>query len=488
MRAGILAPVFSLPGSYGIGDFGKNTYRFVDMIAHKGVRIWQVLPLNPLGFGNSPYQADSSFAGEPLFIDPETLYKEGLLETCPPAFEGKKGRVDYEAVRAFKDPIFREAFAAFKPDADYEAFLKKEPWVEEYALFKALLRKNGGKSWYEWPKEDKALAGKSQETALFKEERAYETFLQYEFRKQWGALKAYANERGIRILGDLPFYAGGNSLDTFLNRDEFLLDKNGKPELVAGVPPDYFSATGQRWGNPIYNWDVMEENGFRYWNERLMGLSELYDMVRIDHFRAFDSYWVIPESEPTAVVGEWRYAPGYAFFDQLLPKIPHMEIVAEDLGYMRDEVYVLRDHYDLPGMKVLEFVWNDPSNEPRPNMICYTGTHDNDTALGWYRSLSRNGRKGVKKALGFSNARGGFARAFVRAALADPAETVVIPVQDIIGLGNEARINLPGSVSEKNWTWRMADFNKFSAELDKFSTMLKKSGRYFAAGKEEEKE
>lgn len=486
-RAGVLAAVFSLPGRYGIGDFGQQAYRFVDMIAAAGAEIWQVLPLNPVGFGNSPYQSDSSFAGEPLYIDPDALYHEGLLKERPAPLRADASYVSYEEVRAYKDRIFREAFASFRPDEEYRRFMEEEKWVTEYALFRVLQERNGGVEWFRWPEEEKALAGKAAEYKGEEEERAYQCFLQYEFRRQWIRLRAYANKKGIRILGDIPFYAGPNSLDTFLRQDEFLLDERGKPYLVAGVPPDYFSEDGQRWGNPVYDWAKMEEGGFSYWNERMTELSKLYDMIRVDHFRAFDSYWVIPEEEPTAIHGEWRYAPGYRFFDQLLPKIPGTEIVAEDLGLMRDEVYQLRDHYHFPGMKVLQFTYFDPWFKTRENMICYTGTHDNDTALGWYESLPAGQRKALKKSLGFSNARGGFAAALVRKAMAEMCETVVIPVQDILGLGSEARINTPGTVGAHNWIWKLDSLETLRKKIGKFSTMIEKNGRKHKAETSEEK-
>ena len=518
-RAGVLAAVFSLPGRYGIGDFGNEAYRFVEMIAAAGASVWQVLPLNPVGFGNSPYQSDSSFAGEPLYIDPDALYRDGLLSERPAAFQETSGRVDYDAVRKYKMKIFREAFQAFQKDAAYEAFLKEESWVREYAEFRVLLDRNGGKDWYLWPEEasgsniaesaeGKAEVGNAEGAAKAgnavdkseckspaadkkfspeeQKEADFHCFLQYEFRRQWQRLRAFANAKGIRILGDIPFYAGPNSLDTYAHREEFLLDERGKPYLVAGVPPDYFSADGQRWGNPVYNWQVMEEKGFSYWNERMKALSGLYDMIRVDHFRAFDSYWVIPAEEPTAIRGEWRYAPGYAFFDQLLPRLSGTEIVAEDLGLMREEVYQLRDHYHFPGMKVLQFTYFDPWFRTRENMICYTGTHDNDTAIGWYHSLTKGQQKALKKTLKFRNREAGFAAALMKKALEDPAETVILPVQDILGLGTEARINTPGIVSEKNWNWKMTTLLPLREKLQKFSTMIEKSGRSRQDKSEEE--
>ena len=509
-RAGVLAPVFSLPGLFGVGDFGACTREFIDSLSESRVRIWQVLPLNPMGLGHSPYQSYASEAGETIYIDLVSLYEEGLLASCPEPFMADSEHADYEAVREYKERFFREAFANFTPDADYEVFAA-QPWVYRYAVFKVLKDHFGELSWNEWPEEYRNWIrdGKCDLSAFSKAIR-YEMFLQYEFFVQWKRVKDYANSKGILIMGDIPFYVGQDSLDVWMNQEEFLLDSEGYPSFVAGVPPDYFSADGQRWGNPIYDWKHMEENGFAFWRNRLLYTARLYDMIRIDHFRAFDTYWKIPAESPTAINGEWLEAPGYKFFDRLLPEIPGTEIVAEDLGSMRPEVYMLRDYYHFPGMNVLQFTLLDPGFKQKENMIVYTGTHDNDTALGWYRSLSEGDRERVwnvilraellRKGLVREEQQPGqaenvpdkaaseelkipeedelmFPAALMRHALMSDMETCIIPWQDILQLGSEARINTPGVVSPKNWTAKMNSLSEFRRAMKYFKEAIKQAGR-----------
>ena len=477
-EAGVLAAVFSLPGRYGIGDFGINSYRFIDFLKRTNVKIWQVLPLNPVGFGNSPYQPFSSFAGEPLYIDLAALHSEGLLPELPPAFRKHAKSVDYEAVRAYKEPYFREAFKNFKGGEDYEAF-RSEEWVYLYAVFRVLASHNYNASWFYWKEEDRDwIKDRSRDLSAYQEEIDYQIFLQYMFRKQWTALKKYANDSGISIMGDIPFYVGENSLDVWMNQEEFRLNEQGFPIEIAGVPPDYFSADGQRWGNPIYDWEHMKANGFRFWKERMLHTAEMYDLVRIDHFRAFDSYWVIPASSPTAIVGEWKYAPGYELFDQLLPMIPDTGIVAEDLGEMRQEVYWLRDHYQFPGMNVLQFTWFDRHFDLRENMITYTGTHDNNTIAGWYRTLTPKEKRSIRYKLDIPGGNDrDVSRALVRAALNGPTNRTVIAVQDILGLGGEGRVNTPSTVGSPNWEWKMDSLAPLLREEERFRKAVQESGR-----------
>ncbi|MBO4411536.1 MAG: 4-alpha-glucanotransferase [Lachnospiraceae bacterium] len=482
-RAGILAPVFSLPGRYGIGDFGASAYRFVDLLAGMGVRIWQVLPLNPLGYGESPYQPFSSFAGETLYIDLDTLYEEGLLDKRPRAFRPKADRVDYQAVRAYKERYFRKAYEAFKrlpKTREYRAFAK-EPWVKSYAVFITLKKKNGMIAWTEWPEKDQDwILKKRGSVKEIREDVDYEIFLQYEFFREWLRIKAYANEKGILLMGDIPFYVGQDSLDVWANRDEFLLDSRGYPTSIAGVPPDYFSATGQRWGNPIYDWEHMKDNDFRFWRDRVKGNARLFDLIRIDHFRAFDTYWKIPASCPTAIEGEWIEAPGYELFDRLLPEIPGVEIIAEDLGMMRDEVYVLRDHYGFPGMNVLQFTMFDEKFRPSKNMIVYTGTHDNDTIEGFFGKLSDDEKWRYNDKLrecGIDPFEGTKAEQFVKLALEAEMETAIVPLQDLLSMGTEGRINIPGLIAPVNWTVKLPDFRKVRQMAGFYKDLIRRTGR-----------
>ncbi len=403
-KAGILMPVASLPSPYGIGDFGKYSFEFIDFLAECGVKVWQILPLNPLGYGNSPYQPYSSMAGDELYIDLDDLHHQGLLKKRPLRALSRAKSVDYEEVRKVKGEVLRDAFQYFVPDAGYEKFIAMD-WVYPYAVFLTFKKKNGMKTWLEWPKEQREWpAGSGFDESVWAKDIAYEMFIQYTFYRQWMTLKAYANRKGIEIMGDIPFYVGLDSLDVWRSREDFLLGADGQPTFVAGVPPDYFSATGQRWGNPIYNWEKLEKDKFRFWIDRITYTARLFDIVRIDHFRAFDTFWKIPAECPTAVEGEWVEAPGYALFDALFQKHPDLNIVAEDLGELRPEVHTLRDHYALPGMDVVQFTfdpeWGSPVLEHRS--VVYTGTHDNETLKQWFEAKTaedqEKGRKFLRKA------------------------------------------------------------------------------------------
>ncbi|MBQ1377747.1 MAG: 4-alpha-glucanotransferase, partial [Lachnospiraceae bacterium] len=444
-------------------DFGKCAYDFMDIVKQAGLNIWQILPLNPVGYGNSPYQPYSSYAGETAFIDVEALYEEGLLKHRPRALGSYVShKVDYEKVREIKEKYFREAFLNFREDDEYRAFARQE-WVRLYGIFRVLKNKNGGKAWNEWEEADKNWIRERDEAFLapYREEIRYEMFLQFIFYRQWNRIRAYAGENGILLMGDLPFYVGQDSLDVWMNQDQFLLDPDGYPTHVAGVPPDYFSELGQRWGNPIYNWEKMQEDHYAFWKERMLASAALYDLIRIDHFRAFDTYWKIPASCPTAVEGEWIEAPGQAFFDEFLPEFTGAKIIAEDLGDMRPEVYVLRDRYDFPGMNVLEFtLLNKNEKEIRKNMVTYTGTHDNETVRSWFESLTMKERKlalaKMKASARTSGRKTGIV--FAKYCYAFPTDYAIVPVQDILGYTNEARINSPGTISEDNWSWKLTGF------------------------------
>lgn len=452
------------------------------MLAQTGAAYWQILPINPLGYGNSPYQPYSSFAGDPLFISPEQLHKAGFLQVLPPPFQPDAERVDYDAARQHKEAILRTAFEQFEPTAAYEAFIQ-EPWVYPYAVFMAFKRANGLRAWYDWPapQKDWPYAEKF-DLEPYSGDIQFEMFCQFLFRTQWLQLKAHANEMGLQIIGDIPIYVGIDSLDVWTGREHFLLDEEGKPTSVAGVPPDYFSVTGQRWGNPLYDWARMEEDGFSFWINRLRASIVLFDVIRIDHFRGFDTYWQIPASCPTAVEGEWIEAPGYALFDRIMEEIPGIQIIAEDLGMLRDEVYVLRDHYHLRGMKILQFEF-EPGKPVDPkaskvHMVIYTGTHDNQTTRGWYEDMPADKQKLARRDLRRAGYWfGSFTYKFVRLALDDAADMAIIPAQDVLGLDDRARINLPGSVGSPNWEWKLASLDGLERSMKFFASAIRKSGR-----------
>ena len=320
-ETGILMPVSSLPSRTGVGELGRETKDFLDYLKEAGVKIWQILPLNPVGYGNSPYQPYSSCAGDEIYISLETLYEQGLLKDLPPAFLEKETHVRYDQVRAWKESYLREAFSRFEETDDYKTFAQQS-WVLEYGMFRALKEKNENRCWNEWDTADKTWPEAKKEVPLeIAHEAAYQMFLQYIFFCQWMEIKKTANENGIQIMGDVPFYVGVDSVDVWAGKDNFLLDTDGRPTFIAGVPPDYFSATGQRWGNPIYDWDYLKENGYQFWVDRIGYSSRLFDIIRIDHFRAFDTFWKIPATCPTAIEGEWIEAPGYEVIDTLLEKI-----------------------------------------------------------------------------------------------------------------------------------------------------------------------
>ncbi len=481
-EAGILMPVSALPGRHGIGDFGSSSYEFVDQIAQAGLKIWQILPLGPLGYGNSPYQPYSSFAGDELYISLDRLWQEGLLGKTP-SFEKFSTSVDYQAVREFKSDWLKKAYRKFRPNEEYEAFVKQE-WVRSYAIYLTFKKANELRSWLEWPKKQKEYWKKpfDLEEAGFEESVQYEMFVQYEFYHQWMTLKAYANQKGVQIMGDIPFYVGIDSLDVWANQDCFLLDKAGNPKWIAGVPPDYFSETGQRWGNPIYNWKHLKETGFEFWISRLAYTAKLFDIIRIDHFRAFDTYWRIPSSCPTAIEGKWMLAPGYEFFDTLFERYPDIHIIVEDLGDLRPKVHKLRDHYNFMGMKVLQFTFDplETNNDfpDRENMILYTGTHDNQTVMGWYRSQKPKFRRATLQQLREAGLEEGkVSDRFIQMSLASIANIVVVPMWDFLGLDDSARVNTPGTLGSPNWEWRMKSFTAFQKKLPWITEQIKQSGR-----------
>lgn len=479
-KAGILMPVASLPSPWGVGDFGKYSYEFVDFLAECGVGVWQILPLNPLGFGNSPYQPYSSMAGDELYIDLEDLRHQRLLREKLPVNLSRTDAIDYEGVRRQKERLLREAFERFVPDEGYEKFAARD-WVYPYAVFLTFKKQNGLRSWPEWPREQREWpSGKGVDETRWARDIAYEMFAQYTFYRQWMALKQYANRRGIEIMGDIPFYVGMDSLDVWMNRKDFLLGADGQPAFIAGVPPDYFSETGQRWGNPVYDWEQLSEEGYGFWLERIAYTAELFDIVRIDHFRAFDTYWKIPADCPTAIEGEWVEGPGRLFFERLYEKYPQVNIVAEDLGELRPEVYELRDACGLPGMDVVQFNFDSEKGDTHTakRMISYTGTHDNETIRQWFEAKPEKEREQCRKFLrGEGIDTRHIAHAFVSYTMRRPAELAIVPVADLLGLGEEGRLNTPGTLGAPNWQWRLKDFGRLKRQKGFLERVIREAGR-----------
>lgn len=480
---GILLPVTSLPSAYGIGSFSKEAYQFVDFLSDAGQSYWQILPLGQTGYGDSPYQSFSTFAGNPYFIDPEALIQAGYLSAEQAEsvdFGDNPGSVNYEKIYRGRFTLLRAAYDnspfALKPwhpwdgpqyDRDRESFQtflsEEDAWLPDYALYSAIKGANGGASYIEWPKELRLRRPAAMERArkeLADEIRFYE-FQQYLFAGQWKALKSYANRKGIQIIGDLPIYVAFDSADTWSHPELFELDEKGYPVVVAGCPPDGFSATGQLWGNPIYRWEYHRETGYRWWIERMANCFRMYDAVRIDHFRGFDEYYAIPYGNPTAEFGTWRPGPGLELFRAVRKALGKQQIIAEDLGYITDSVRRLVKTTGFPNMKVLQFAFDArepgtgdylPHNYPT-NCVVYTGTHDNETMRGWYNHVSRKERAYARDYAGVSSEKTA-AWSFIRAAFGSVADTCIIPMQDYLNLGDEARINEPSTLGG-NWEWRM---------------------------------
>ena len=484
--SGILLAVSSLPSNYGIGDFGKQAYQFIDFMAKAKTKLWQMLPLNPLGYGNSPYQPYSSKAMDELYLSLDLLHDAGLIKK-PKPFQPQSVRVDYEAVRNFKTPYYQEAFKNFKTDAKYVRFLKDQPWVETYAIFVTFKELHQLQMWTTWQKEFKTyVKNKAIDLTPYLPRIQYHQMIQFLLYEQFIALKTYANRQGILFVGDIPIYVGIDSIDVWTNQSQFMLTPDGEPTFIAGVPPDYFSATGQRWGNPLYRWDVMEKDGFKFWIDRLGYNAQLFDIIRIDHFRAFDTYWKIPSSCPTAVEGAWIEAPGYALFDTIKKQLPNLKIIAEDLGDLRPQVLTLRDHYQLPGMKIMQFefpIYPDGSGKlPSPieptlpiHAIAYTGTHDNQTTMGWYEKLSPMSRQQL--AFFLKSYKGTISERLVQYTLEAKPNQAIIPMQDLLSMDDQARMNVPGTIGSPNWEWKLKDFKEFETLIPTFQQWLTTSKR-----------
>ena len=468
--SGILLHPTSLPSPYGIGDLGKAAYDFIDFLEKAGQHLWQILPLTPTGYGNSPYSSFSAFAGQPLLISPEHLEKMGLLEeweldTAP---ENNEDLVEYDKVSKWKTQIFKLAFSRFEMKEDkelkkqYRQFVKENTyWLNDYAIYMACRDMQGQKEWFKWDEKYRKSTQivKAELKKTLKDEIKYYCFIQFLFYKQWAELKAYANEKGIKIIGDMPLFVSLDSADVWANPKLFQLDSKGYPTKVAGVPPDYFSETGQLWGNPLYNWEVHEKNQFQWWVARVRHQLALSDYLRIDHFRGLESYWAVPAEEETAINGTWVKAPGKALFETIEQELGKgLPIIAEDLGTITPEVIELRDHFGFPGMKILQFAFESeeessflPHQFTTTNCVCYTGTHDNNTTRGWYDSASEYSRDKVRRYM--NTDANSIHWDFLRTCLGTIADYAIIPMQDILGLGEEGRMNVPG-VAENNWAWR----------------------------------
>ncbi|HKA17307.1 MAG TPA: 4-alpha-glucanotransferase [Blastocatellia bacterium] len=502
--SGILLHPTSLPGRFGIGDLGNEAYNFIDFLASSGQRLWQVLPLGPTGYGDSPYQCFSAFAGNPLLVSPDLLINDRLLSDEDlrkvPAF--RTSRVDFGNVIDYKKQLLGQAFENFKRmsdgslRSDFESFCHQTQWwLEDYALFRALKEAHAGVAWTSWEPQyaarDTSALAAAREGLRDKIEA--EKFVQFLFFKQWSQLKSYCRDRRIRIIGDAPIFVAFDSADVWANPEQFKLDKGRQLTVQAGVPPDYFSKTGQLWGNPIYDWNAMRGNGFRWWIDRLRATFEMVDILRIDHFRGFSACWEVPGQDKTAEHGRWVDVPGKELFTTLRNVLGEMPIIAEDLGVITPDVEALRDDFGFPGMRVLQFAFRGdsktidlPHNYVR-NCVVYTGTHDNDTTAGWFNSKaglgSTRSAADIERERAYcleyldSNGRE-IHWDLIRAAWSSVADTAVVPLQDVLGLGSRARMNLPAS-EQGNWQWRYragALTQKISERLRRLTELYGRAG------------
>lgn len=486
--SGILMHISSLPSPGGIGSLGQEAYDFADFLQASGMRIWQVLPIGPTGYGESPYQSSSVFAGNPLLISCRKLRQDGLLvyEDSEEFTPEDPETIDYEAVRRNKDMLLRRCWeqSGKQLAGKIAEFRADNPWVDDFALFSAVKDHFDQVMWTKWP--DREIRFRKPEALrkyreMLKEEIDYRIFCQYLFRVQWYALKHYCNERQIQLFGDMPIYVAEDSADTWTHPEIFQLDRELVPKRVAGVPPDYFSADGQLWGNPLYRWTYLRFRKFDWWVERMKGMAELYDMIRIDHFIGFANYYSVKHGMPNARKGRWVIGPGKALFRRLNREVPGIRIIAEDLGCVNARVQRLLDWCGYPGMKVLTFGFDSDETNPHHishyqlNTVAYTGTHDNDTTLGWAQKANPKVLAFAEKELGFTSAEEA-PEAFIRALFRCPCETVVVPMQDVLGLDGSARMNYPGTIGG-NWLWRMKPDMLSLALSMKYFTLNKETGR-----------
>ena len=469
-KSGLLLHISSLPGAGGIGTMGKEAYAFANFLKKAGMKVWQVLPMGPTGYGESPYQSSSVFAGNPMLIDLQTLADEGLLTLNPGDLytPSQEEKVEFEAVRANKETLLRRAFEESEARLTDElaAFARENDWVEDFALFTAVKRANNNNMWTKWA--DRSIIMREPEAvakyrADLDVEVRYHIFCQYIFFKQWFALKKYCNDNGIELFGDMPIYCAEDSADTWTHPEVFQLDKNRISTRVAGVPPDCFSADGQLWGNPLYDWVGLYENGYGWWVERMRAMGKMYDLVRVDHFIGFANYYSIPYGAPTAKTGEWIPGPGKRLFETFWKELPGLKIIAEDLGVQNERVTRLLKFVGYPGMKVATFGFgggdDGDANQHFPgnwteNYVAYTGTHDNDTTIGWLQTMDEETIQAAKDYLGDFETVDEGVELFMDCVISSPCDTAMLPMQDVLHLDGSARMNLPGSTGG-NWTWRM---------------------------------
>ena len=487
--SGILFHPTSLPGKYGIGTLGKKAFDFVDFLANAKQQLWQIFPLGPTGYGDSPYQSFSTFAGNPYLIDFDLLIEGGLLEQSDLEginFGDNEEYIDYGAIYNEKYPLLRKAYENFKKlennpyTQNYNDFKWCNGWwLEDYAMYIALKNHFNGLPWNEWPDDIKARHHDAMEKYKWEigDDIEYHRFIQFLFFTQWNDVKEYANNKGIKIIGDIPIFVAADSADAWANPEIFLFDQDRKPVKVAGVPPDYFSATGQLWGNPLYDWNKLRETGYKWWIDRVRGSLYLCDIIRIDHFRGFEAYWAVPFGEPTAQNGQWVQGPGIDLFNAIKNALGELPIIAEDLGTMTQGVIDLREGTGFPGMKILGFAFDSQEeNDYLPhtytkNCVVYTGTHDNDTFVGWFNQANEADKQFAKNYLNTRNDNEIHWDA-IRAAWSSVADMAIAPIQDFFGLGSEARINTPG-VASGNWQWRIKD-NILTDELaEKIANLTK---------------
>ena len=488
-ESGILMHITSLPGAYGVGTMGKQAFAFIDFLEQAGQSCWQILPLNPTGYGDSPYQSCSAFAGNHYLIDLDTLVEEGLLEKgeiehidwCWSETKADFGRLYNNRLN-----VLRLAYGRFQGGEAFDSFCaENSSWLPDFALFMALKGKYQGQPWYNWDRDLKfrdpdAIWNARQE---LKEEVRFYSFVQFLFFKQWNALRSYATGKGIRIIGDVPIYVPLDSVEVWSSPELFQLDQDLNPEAVAGCPPDAFSADGQLWGNPLYRWDLLEQDGYSWWIRRLGAAGKLYDMVRLDHFRGFEAYWSVPYGETTAKNGKWVKGPGMSFMDALKTKLPELDFIAEDLGFLTQEVLDLRDNSGFPGMKVLEFAFD--SREPSEylphtytsNSVVYTGTHDNMTMRQWFETADPGAVQYATEYMNLSEAEG-LVWGTIRTAMASVSDLCIIQMPDYLDLSGEARMNFPGTLSDCNWTWRAKDGIINEALAKRILNLTKLYGRY----------
>ena len=487
-ESGILMHITSLPCAYGVGTMGKAAFDFVDFLHEAGQKYWQILPLTPTGYGDSPYQSCSTFAGNHYLIDLDLLVEEGLLEKAD--FENirwseRADKTDYGHLYNNRLAVLRKAYARFQGGADFDTFcMESSSWLPDFGLFMALKGKFNGQPWYRWEKglkfrDPDAIWAVRQE--LNAEIRFY-YFVQYLFFKQWNALRAYAHKNGISIIGDVPIYVPHDSVDVWSNPELFQMDENLDPTDVAGCPPDAFTEDGQLWGNPLYRWDLLEQDGFGWWLRRLEAAGNLYDVVRMDHFRGFEAYWAVPYGAPTAKGGKWNKGPGMAFINAVKKGLPKLKLIAEDLGFLTQEVLDLRDESGFPGMKVLEFAFD--SREPSEslphtytqNTVCYTGTHDNMTMRQWFDTAAPEAVAYAKEYMALTETEG-LVWGTIRTAMASVSDLCIIQLQDYLDLGGNARMNFPGTCDGTNWTWRAEDGMITNALAKRIYSLTKLYGR-----------